>query len=486
MHIKELLQSTEFENLQCDYKARLERKNPVSWAKSLVAFANCGGGMILDGVNNDGTIVGFEYQIVDGEKNLVNETIDRLVRPGIFRYSFHPIEFERGRYILIIHIPDALEITYLRQGDYREVIYVRHDGQSVPASVSEMAVLFRKKATMFFDGESTSIPFESTKFMSLEKRMKESGKANDSVDLSLAKSLNLADQSGNLTNCGLLFSDGCKLANANIHMRSWKGETKGEALVLDDKEFTGSLLDQYDEAMRFIALNTPSGYLKKYGGHEEIMHYPRPALHEALVNALAHRDYLIDGSQIDIDVFPSRIEIGVPGSFLVQGEKSSGKLVRMHSERRNRLICNVFTFLGMMEKSGQGFQTIIDSYKEYGDDFIPTYLNYPEYYQLTLFNVSPGVKPSEEARQDAVSHPLANQISPDERRILLGCLDSPKSASELLPLTRYKSKVSLLNNIIKPLLSKGLLVKTSKGNSPTTKYYADESKISLQDLNHKN
>jgi len=47
---------------------------------------------------------------------------------------------------------------------------------------------------------------------------------------------------------------------------------------------------------------------------EEIRAYPKEAIREALVNAIAHRDYSISGTQIDVDIYIDRIDIVSPGS----------------------------------------------------------------------------------------------------------------------------------------------------------------------------
>ena len=50
------------------------------------------------------------------------------------------------------------------------------------------------------------------------------------------------------------------------------------------------------------------------GGRSEIRSYPKEAIREVLVNAIAHRDYAIIGTQIDVDIYADRIEVVSPGS----------------------------------------------------------------------------------------------------------------------------------------------------------------------------
>ena len=52
--------------------------------------------------------------------------------------------------------------------------------------------------------------------------------------------------------------------------------------------------------------------------------YPQRALFEGIVNAIAHRDYFLDGTQIQVDMFKDRLEISSPGRFL-QGRENREK-----------------------------------------------------------------------------------------------------------------------------------------------------------------
>ena len=96
---------------------------------------------------------------------------------------------------------------------------------------------------------------------------------------------------------------------------------------------------------------------------EEMPEYVERSYHEALVNALAHRDYLVNGREVHIDIYDDRMEIYSPGGM------SDGSLIQerypltVPSTRRNPFLADVFNRLGYMERKGSGFGKIISGYE---------------------------------------------------------------------------------------------------------------------------
>ena len=92
--------------------------------------------------------------------------------------------------------------------------------------------------------------------------------------------------------------------------------------------------------------------------------YPQRALFEGVINAVAHRDYFLDGTQIQVDMFKDRLEISSPGSFY-RGEKigKTYDLSGIISKRRNELITAVLVSCNVMEAAGTGFDKIVEEYK---------------------------------------------------------------------------------------------------------------------------
>lgn len=81
---------------------------------------------------------------------------------------------------------------------------------------------------------------------------------------------------------------------------------------------------------------------------------PLPALREALVNAVAHRDYGLSGESVMVDVFDDRVEITSPGAL--PNHKTPDSVRRGGPPRsRNESMADFMVVVGMMERRGTGF-----------------------------------------------------------------------------------------------------------------------------------
>jgi len=85
----------------------------------------------------------------------------------------------------------------------------------------------------------------------------------------------------------------------------------------DMKSFDGPALTLFHLAFSFIVRNTRtiSRFVKGNPLREDLAPYPEATVREALINALAHRDYSGASGGIAIHVFPGRLEIWDPGGL---------------------------------------------------------------------------------------------------------------------------------------------------------------------------
>lgn len=127
--------------------------------------------------------------------------------------------------------------------------------------------------------------------------------------------------------------------------------------ILDRREITGRLPQIIDETRLFLERNIRVPAREHGFGREDLWLYDRKALGEAVVNAVAHRDYSLSGSQIRLFLFGDRIEVRSPGR-LPNSITLENIRLGVHAER-NRAIATFLTQLGYMSAIGTGVPRLI-------------------------------------------------------------------------------------------------------------------------------
>jgi predicted HTH transcriptional regulator len=102
------------------------------------------------------------------------------------------------------------------------------------------------------------------------------------------------------------------LPSAYIEAAAYRGTAMAAAAVIDSKKITGPLHQQIDDAVNFVERNMKVASIKTVG-RQDFPQYDILAIHEAIVNAVAHRDYSITGSKIRLFLFDDRLEVYSPG-----------------------------------------------------------------------------------------------------------------------------------------------------------------------------
>jgi predicted HTH transcriptional regulator len=166
------------------------------------------------------------------------------------------------------------------------------------------------------------------------------------------------------TNTGLLFfgKDPTEfIPQSEIKMARFNGVTRME--TIDSKEINGRIYEMLDDAEIFFKRNTRLA--NKIVGFKrvDIPEYPYESVREALINAIAHRDYDREESQIMFSIFDDRIEISNPGGLLpgLNILKLEGK----HATR-NKKICSIFKETKYMERYGTGIMKMKNFMTEHG------------------------------------------------------------------------------------------------------------------------
>ena len=454
MKISELFSDVITENLKYEFKAILNSDNPVKWAKTLVAYANGDGGTVFVGVSNDREAFGLSLEEIDKIKNLISLVNDRNIFPHAkMRYMLRSIDNDAERFVLAINVLPSESVVRYREGDFNEVVYVKGDGNTIPASPEAIISLSKRKYGM--DNETSEILYDSALWTSYLELCREFRNDSTAPKIKELQNEDIVSKEGFAKTGLLMFKDGYDGEDSLICCRLWQGKTKS-GTVLDSDRFKGPLSDVFQKALKFIDRNTKTGWRKTgNGGRQEIRSYPKEAVREALVNAIAHRDYSINGTQIDVDIYADRIDIVSPGSWLLPKPYEEYPIGSIPSIRRNTIIAACLDVANLMERGGTGFQTMVDSYADYGEDKQPGVLIYPGYLDLRLFDL---------LYEDTAKY---EEID-DKDKILALLKEGPKHIKELQAVTKYKSRSQFLTEIINPLMSSGMIYRDGSAKSPTS------------------
>ena len=350
------------ETSNIDYKLTLEERRPKSWLKSVSAFANSKGGIILFGVN-DST---HELEGLDNIQQ-VAEKITEIINAKILplpRYEINSFT-EDGKDFLELKIGDGPSTPYYLVIDGRKEAYIRSENQSIPAPEHILNNLILKGKNLTFDALPTDYKINDLSFTLLAATMKEktNKKFDDNKDFF---SLGLSNKEKELTNAGLLLSDQNPLKQSKIICTRWKGLKKGIIAedAIDDKEYSGSIIALLENADSFIKNNSKISWKIVGMERQELEDYPITARREAIVNALIHRDYQILGAEIHIDMFDDRLEITSPGGMFDGSLIQNLEIKNIPSMRRNIVIADVFSRLHYMDRRGSGLSRILESYND--------------------------------------------------------------------------------------------------------------------------
>jgi len=144
---------------------------------------------------------------------------------------------------------------------------------------------------------------------------------------------------------------------ASVQIVRREGVGPGPGPVRERDEIDGPIPRVVERVLEFIAAHT-SSHEAVVGTHRETFaEYPPAVLREAVLNALAHRDYGLAGATVDITIWDDRIEIQSPGSL--PGHITTENMRNEHFSR-NRRVMRVLKILNLVEEYGEGVDRMIN------------------------------------------------------------------------------------------------------------------------------
>lgn len=388
MTIQEVIRG---ESKNVEFKEMLPQ-NSENYTKTVVAYANTQGGILVFGVaDKTREVVGIDddvlFQIMDSIANAISDSCEPQIIPDIEPYTIE------GKTVIIVTVsPGFMRPYYLKYKGKEKGAYIRVGATTRPASPEKIKELEMEGAKVSWD-ELICVGYEvaedavETLCHDMNTRRREMQAQRD-----LAGKLPVVTRA-NLVNWKVLkeTNDGYLASNAFVLLTSdyfpfsktqcavFKGTDR--SVFLDKREYTGPVYLQVEEAVNFVLRNIRLG--AKIDGliRKESYELPVDAVREMIVNAHCHRN-LTDESCVQVAVYDDRLEVSSPGGLyngLTFEEAMQG-----HSKLRNRVIANVFSQIGLVEAWGTGLRRILNAAKEYNLSE-PEFVEMPESFRVNLY-----------------------------------------------------------------------------------------------------
>ena len=404
----ELLQLiANLENSGVELKSDQER--PERLAKEIVALANFNGGKLILGVDDDGNITGIQRENL--EHWIMDVVFGRKVHPMILPF-YEEVQIDKKRRVAVITVTQGTTKPYVVRHNDREEIYIRVGSTSRHATREQQARLFALGGML----HAELLPVSGSGFRDLSRdRMEDylTGIVGDSEAPS-------SEDEWNERLCGLGFlaerEDGppvCTIAGlvlfgrkprrllrqAGVRWMAFDGDDKTYR-ALDDQVLDGplvalfsgragagrqlleeGLVERLEGAMRPFVSEEPDT-VNAPMRRERRWHHPTDALREAVVNALAHRDWTRN-EEVEITRYADRLVVTSPGAL--QNTMTVKKMIAGQRSPRNPLIVEVLRDYAYADARGMGVRNKIIPLVRQSSGREPEFVATEDHLQVTMW-----------------------------------------------------------------------------------------------------
>lgn len=479
MTIKEMCIATE-KQLFDRKSAKIES---VVIAISMIAMANADGGLLAVGIEDNGEITGID----DYTKN-INEILRApfdFCRPSIM-IETETIECIDSKgdhnHILLIRIPQSSEL----HANHRDEVFLRVGDKSKKLSFDERLQLMYAKGARYYENEPVyGSALDDIDMTAVAEYCNKIGYSKSSEEYIRQNKKFIVDVNGRQEMSGaaiLLFGKNPQLffERARVRFIRYEGtEAKvgADMNVVKDKIFEGRILELLEKTIEFVRSQIKEHtYLGPDARFVTEPEYPEFVWKEIIINAIAHRDYSIKGTDIQIKMFDDHITVESPGTL--------PGIVRLNNMReihfsRNPKIAEFLHEYEYVREFGEGIDRMYLEMKQAG-------LPEPEY-RTEAFMVYATIrnekyvknmqeKGVDNTQEDTQVNTQVNTQVDTQDKILEFCKE-PKSKSEITAFLGFKNSKGVAKNHLKPLLEAGKLVMTipDKPNSKNQKYVINRS-----------
>ena len=467
MFLEEIVKDINLENDTTEFKVKLNKEEPLSFLKTIAGFANASGGTLYIGVEDKtNKLIGFNKKEADSERNYLNNQINEHItpRPEIAFTFIKYANKDKELFVIKVSIKESIVKPVILKYNGMPLIYMRRSGYTNAATYEEIINMSINSKKVSYDLLISDQEYKKDDFITLFSYYKEHNNGKDLSEKAL-KSLGFMNNENKLTNGALLFKDKYKGDKTLIQCSLFNGFNKGSERIVTINRFNGNIIDSISYCMDFINSKMNYSIIKQDESRINIQSYPTRAIFEGVVNAIAHRDYFLDGTQIQIDMFKDRLEISSPGSFY-NGEQieKTYNLSSIISKRRNNIICGILVMCNCMEAAGTGFDKIVECYKEVDLKHKPYIYSKSDHFTLVLPDLTYVEGVVEDSDPKIISPAIENGSIHDEK-ILSYCYLTARNTNDIAKHLGISNSSYLKKNIIENLVNQNLLIKSVSSRS---------------------
>ncbi|MEM7128334.1 MAG: ATP-binding protein [Chloroflexota bacterium] len=359
--------------------------HPELIAETLTSFANSEGGTLVLGINEEGYMGGI---FVEEDASDALEGALRLCNPPV--HTDWQAEEMPGGVLILLRVERSDTLHALTDGR----ILTRKGRKNVPTDGQQLEVMLANRPTGDF--EMQVVPGAQRDDLDpevieeyLERRQKRSPRSTVMPTDKLLQQIGALNDKMEPTISGLLLfgkdpqlfmpqSRAIFVKFADVQPRG----PEGSFGYGRREEITGPLARIVERAWRVVWEEMDKQSVVRGLHRDEETEYPTFAVREALVNAVAHRDYRLNGRSIEIRMYTDRLEITSPGGL--PAHITIDNIVEEHYSRNPRLVNGLYQW-GYIEELGLGVDRMIEDMMAMGHQ-PPTFEAKSHRFTVILYN----------------------------------------------------------------------------------------------------